>query len=139
MASWGETGSCSGAARRLAATIAVVALVALSALVFLEPVVPPRPGAGVGSGYCQELLDSLLHSGAASKRESRVHGAGSRIVLTNAAWERLGVGQRESLAQHLASLGGAWEIRAGAAAKDADNIVDDQPVLTSRLWSPSGP
>ena len=68
-----------------------------------------------------------------------MRGACSRIVLTNAAWERLGVGQRESLAQHLATLGGDWEIRAGAAAKDADRIVDDQPVLTSRLWTPSGP
>ena len=139
MARSGGTDSCSGAARRLGATIAVVTLVALSTLVFIEPAVHPRPSVAEGAAGGRELLDSLLASGAASKRESRVRGAFGRIVLTNAAWERLGVAQRESLAQHLANLGGDWEIRAGAAAKDDDRIVDDQPVLTSRLWTPSGP
>ncbi len=131
--------SGSGAARRLAATIAVGALVALSAFVFVEPAVHPPAGAGGKAAGGRELLGALLESGSASKRESRVRDGGSRVVLTNAAWDRLGVGQRESLAHHLDALGGAWEIRAGAAAKDSDAIVDDQPVLTSRLWAPSSP
>lgn len=130
-----ESGSV--AARRLAATIAVGALVALSALVFVEPACSPRPRVGSDPAHGRELLGALLESGSASRRESRVRDGGSRVVLTNAAWDRLGVGQRESLAQHLDALGGAWEIRVGAAAKDSDAIVGDQPVLTSRLWAPS--
>jgi hypothetical protein len=89
----------------------------------------------------KDLFAALQEQQPGTARSSRVkegdeRGSGTNlIVLTEDAWEKLSVDQRNSLGSWLNDLGGRWQIRIGRGNEDNTRVLDAQPVITSELWN----